>query len=121
MSLPATQLPEAQAQHLARLKALVMDRKPHARYLATLLAAPVDGLDQVDVPRDVSRAVAEALRDDVFWCRRVHPGLRPKELVAQFPDAYHRLRNKNAHRAAARRADRANGPASLRALLRLGQ
>jgi len=120
MSMSAADLPKAQARNLTKLKALVMDRAPHGRYLALLLAAPVDRIDHVDVPPDVSRRVAEALRDDVFWCRRL--AARHGELVSHFPDAYHRLRDENARLAAARREQACKrGPASLASLLTIGK
>lgn len=112
MSLRAADLPKAQGESLTALKAAVVDRPPHARYLAQLLDAPADRIDHVPVPADVSKRVAEALCDDVHWCRmplRTRDS-HPRTIVSAYPRAYLRLRETAVRQAAVRRERKAAPP-----------
>ena len=121
----ATRFRHAQAEHLTRLKARTTDRPDHARFLRLLLDAEPGKLDEVTRPARVSRRVAEALTDDVHWCRR--PAPPEGSMISPYPGAYNRLRvdqARTAHdRAAARReqATTDTAPPTLRGLLTLSE
>lgn len=120
-----TRFHTAQTEHLARLKARTTDRPHHARFLRLLLAAEPDKLDDIPRPARVSRPVADALTDDVHWCRRPAP---PEGCtISPYPGAYNRLRVQQAraaHDRAAARRERANAdtaPPTLRDVLTLSE
>lgn len=125
MSTDATHFHAAQAEHLTRLKARTTDRPDHARFLRALLAAEPGKLDDVARSPRVSRRVADALTDDVHWCRRPAP---PQGCtISPYPGAYNRLRVEQAraaHDRAAARREQANAntaPPTLRGLLTLSE
>lgn len=118
----ATRFRNAQALLLAKLKARTTDRPDHARFLRALLDAEPGKLDEVTRPARVSRRVADALTDDVHWCRR--PAPPEGHMISPFPAAYNQLRvdqARTAHDRAARReqAKADTAPPTLRGLLTL--
>lgn len=118
MTSEQERLRAAQSERLAALTERTADRVPHRRYLEWLLEA--EDLDQrhnVALPSGVSHRVADALMDDVYWCRMPLPD---SGHLPPYPDAYGRYRLATARAAGARKqAEEARGrqPGTLSDLL----
>lgn len=84
-------LNEHQRDRLARLREATADKPAHAEFLAVLEdAAPGEILDDIELPRGVSRRAADALIEDFEWITAPEP--EPGMYVAQYPGAYRALR-----------------------------
>lgn len=121
---PGTQrdaaLKTAQAAYLRDLAERVADRPPHKTYLDSLLATTDDNaLYDIPLPRKVSRRVADALVEDVAWCRTSLPEIGQ---MSPYPAAYKSLRIDDARAAAerGRSRTRAQQHGELSDLLALG-
>lgn len=101
-----------QQQHTTELRKSTQDRPAHAAYLDTLLSLrPGDDPHQVPVPEDVSARYAQAILDDVDWCRTPLPNP-----AHPYPDAYATLRRRD-KAAATRRAQNQRNRLGLADLL----
>lgn len=98
---------QAQRDRLAELRTLVADRPAHARFLERLEDTyPGEILEDIELPRGVTRKVADALIADVEWVTAEAP--EPGMSASPFPGAYKALRLKAARssaQAARTRAD----------------
>ncbi|MGW0523039.1 hypothetical protein [Crossiella sp. NPDC003009] len=106
----------AQQDQLRHLREATADRPAHARYLAALEQVSADRIDDVEPGAGVSARIAQALRDDVAWCRMVPPARGG--FTSPFPGSYAALRLRAA-RAVAERARTTKEAGTLSGLLRL--
>lgn len=98
-------LNEHQRDRLAQLREATSDKPAHARFLAELEdAAPGEILDDIELPRGVSRRAADALIEDFEWITAPEP--EPGMRSSQYPNAYRALRLTQARAAAQAQATR---------------
>lgn len=112
-----SRLAEAQGQRLASLIERAADRPAHTKYIEALMAADYEDLMEVEAPSGVSRRVADAILDDVFWIRQ--PETTGGGFVSQYQNAYSNRRMADARAARDRAKTRAAHEDTLESMLQI--